>query len=268
MINTSDPKTCADHARALQRTDPAAAAWWHYNSGYLWFQSGSLGNALSQFRAAQRGGEPLGAAGVLSIAWGTPGGAQWVPDNWIMPAWRKVQAAMAADQGQVLDWLVAGYSQGWSDLLARMPIAEFLAPLKSWHLSHLEDELPPRPLPQPLQQACAQALADENLAGVVYAMANPAHAPGILKIGRTIDLASRRRALSSTTGVYVPFAVRLYWEFADCHFAEQQAHKHFEPFNVGKEFFQVEEAAVIQWAKHHKQWEDQFYGEFRREHAA
>lgn len=268
MTAFPDPKICAERARVLQRVDPAASAWWHYSSGYAWFQMGSLGNALSQFRAAQRGGEPLGAAGVLSIAWGTPGGDQWVPEAWILPAWRKVQTALSSGQLQILDWLIGGYAQGWSGLLAQMPIADFLAPLKAWHLAHIDDELPPRPLPLGLHQSCAQALAAENLAGAVYFMANPAHAPGILKIGRTTDIVKRRQDLSSATGVYVPFVVRLYGEFTDCHFAERQAHQHFAPFNVGKEFFQVDEPAVIEWAKHHKQWEDQFYGEFQRENAA
>lgn len=80
--------------------------------------------------------------------------------------------------------------------------------------------------------------------GYVYVLTNAAM-PWMVKIGSTkLNPYQRAGALSSSTGVPLPFTVALYGEFHDCRGVETFVHDQMATMriNVGREFFQSGES--------------------------
>lgn len=74
----------------------------------------------------------------------------------------------------------------------------------------------------------------------IYVLTNPTM-PNLVKIGRTTDLASRLRSLSSATGVPVPFECFFVCEVSDSLKVEKALHEAFgdHRINEKREFFRI-----------------------------
>ena len=74
----------------------------------------------------------------------------------------------------------------------------------------------------------------------IYVLTNPTM-PNLVKIGRTTDLASRLRSLSSATGVPVPFECFFFCEVTDSLKVEKALHEAFGDHRVNekREFFRI-----------------------------
>ena len=81
---------------------------------------------------------------------------------------------------------------------------------------------------------------------IVYVLTNEAM-PGLLKIGRTEDLATRVSSLNSASGVPLPFECYFAAEVEDCVKLEKILHQLFSEnrINPKREFFRVEPERVI-----------------------
>ena len=74
---------------------------------------------------------------------------------------------------------------------------------------------------------------------IVYILTNPSM-PGLVKIGRTGDLASRVAGLSSVSGVPQPFEVAYAAYVEDSAFVERALHAAFSMHRLpGREFFRI-----------------------------
>lgn len=90
-------------------------------------------------------------------------------------------------------------------------------------------------------------MKNEDLQGWVYVMSNQSM-PDILKIGvtkRTVE--ERRRNLSSSTGVPIPFDIEYECEVEDCYRVEKAIKTIFAPYRINpkKEFYKVSVTQVI-----------------------
>jgi hypothetical protein len=81
--------------------------------------------------------------------------------------------------------------------------------------------------------------------GIIYIISNPAM-PGLVKIGKTIDLESRLKSLYSS-GVPLPFRCIYAKRVSNYHFIEREIHNLLAPHreNTNREFFRISEDKVI-----------------------
>lgn len=86
-------------------------------------------------------------------------------------------------------------------------------------------------------------MADET--GIIYILSNPAM-PGLVKLGKTTNLASRLKSLYST-GVPVPFHCVFAKQVDNYHEVERRLHAGLRPHreNENREFFRIAEEDVI-----------------------
>ena len=81
--------------------------------------------------------------------------------------------------------------------------------------------------------------------GIIYIISNPAM-PGLVKIGKTIDLESRLKSLYSS-GVPLPFRCIYAKKVSNYHFVEREIHNLLAPHreNTNREFFRIAEDQVV-----------------------
>lgn len=81
--------------------------------------------------------------------------------------------------------------------------------------------------------------------GVVYILSNPAM-PGLVKVGKTINLQDRMRSLF-TTGVPLPYRCVYAKKVRDCSEVERKLHKGLNSHreNANREFFRITEEEII-----------------------
>ncbi len=81
--------------------------------------------------------------------------------------------------------------------------------------------------------------------GIIYIISNPAM-PGLVKIGKTIDLESRLKSLYSS-GVPLPFRCIFAKKVSNYHFVEREIHNLLAPHreNTNREFFRIAEDQVV-----------------------
>ncbi|MDA8619853.1 GIY-YIG nuclease family protein [Luminiphilus sp.] len=81
--------------------------------------------------------------------------------------------------------------------------------------------------------------------GVVYILSNPAM-PGLVKVGKTINLQDRMKSLFST-GVPLPFRCVYAKKVRDCSEVERKLHKGLNSHreNANREFFRIAEEEII-----------------------
>jgi len=89
-----------------------------------------------------------------------------------------------------------------------------------------------------------KAKKEEEEEGYCYAATNVC-LPGLVKIGFTRKLVSKRMKQLSGTSVPDPFIVIACIACANPQAVEKQIHRHFRAYAYKKEFFRVSEAAVI-----------------------
>ena len=98
-------------------------------------------------------------------------------------------------------------------------------------------------LPDILQQQ-AEVLPREQEEGYCYAATNPC-LPGLVKIGFTKKVPSRRIKQLSGTSVPEPFELIAQVACKDARKTEREIHRHFKEQAFKKEFFRVPEAEVV-----------------------